>query len=289
MAAVTGNRKYKDRLFRSVFQEKADLLSLYNALNDSCYENPEALEITTIDDVLYLGMKNDISFLVDDCLNLYEAQSTWNPNMPLRGLFYFSRLYAGYVETHNLDIYSHSRLRLPTPKYMVFYNGTTQEDELVRLRLSDSYEKQGEEESCLECVATVWNINRGRNMKLMGKCRKLYEYAYLVGKIRDFLAVGKILESAVDLAVKDCIDNGILVEYLTKHRAEVKFMILSEYNEELHLKDTYECGKAEGKAEERNRVNALVQILMEQNRLEDLKKAASDIGFQNRLLEEFGL
>lgn len=289
MTEVTGNRKYKDRLFRTIFREKEDLLSLYNAMNDSDYEDPDLLEITTIDDVLYMGMKNDVSFLVEDYLNLYEAQATWCPNMPLRGLFYFARLYAGFVESRSLDIYSRTKLKLPTPRYVVFYNGTEREEEKSELRLSDSYEKKGD----LECTATVLNINQGHNKALMEKCRKLYEYAYLVGKIRDFLELGKPLESAIDWAIADCLDRGILVEYLTKHQAEVKFMILSEYNEELHLKDTYEVGRAdgweEGQADGEKRVSKLMQILIDRGRMEDLKKAAVDQEFRKVLFEEFRL
>jgi len=285
MTKVTGNREHKDRLFISIFRNKEDLLSLYNAVNDSSYEDPEALEIRTIEDVLYMGMKNDVSFLIDGYLNLYEAQSTWNPNMPLRGLFYFSRLYAGYVEAHDLNIYSSVQLKLPTPRYVVFYNGTKKDDERMILRLSTSYEKQGEEEPSLECTATVLNINRGHNKELMEKCRKLYEYSYLVGKIRDYLGLGKILESAIDLAIEDCVTNGILEEYLRKHHAEVKFMILSEYDEERHMKQTYEEGRKEGEG----RVNALNQILMDRNRLEDLKKSIADPEFQKELFKEFHL
>lgn len=197
------------------------------------------------------------------------------------------------MESHSLDIYSRSQLKLPTPRYIVFYNGTKEEDEKSQLRLSASYEKQDSQEPCLECVTTVLNVNQGHNRELMEKCRKLYEYAYLVGKIRDFLAMGETLESAIDLAVEDCLVNEILVEYLSKHRAEVKFMILSEYNEELHLKDTYEVGraegKAEGKAEGEDRVNALIEILLNNNRLEDLKRAAADREFQKQLFAEFNL
>ena len=93
MVVVRVNHKFKDSLFRAIFSEKKELLALYNALNGSHYQNPDDLIITTIGDVLYLGMKNDISFLIGQHLSLYEAQSTWNPNMPLRGLFYFCLLY----------------------------------------------------------------------------------------------------------------------------------------------------------------------------------------------------
>ena len=92
------NKKYKDRLFRLIFQDKKDLLELYNAINNSDYTNPEDLTITTIEDVVYMGMKNDLSFLIDDVLNLYEHQSSFSPNLPLRGLFYFSSLYREQIE-----------------------------------------------------------------------------------------------------------------------------------------------------------------------------------------------
>ena len=117
-------RNYKDSLFRMVFREKKELLSLYNAINGTAYEDPEELIVTTIEDVLYMGRKNDISFLIKDVMNLYEHQSSVNPNMPLRGLIYISMLYQGYIEQNNLDIYSSTQLKLPAPKYLVFYNGT---------------------------------------------------------------------------------------------------------------------------------------------------------------------
>lgn len=290
---VTGNRKYKDRLFRMIFQDKADLLSLYNAVNNSHYEDPDALEITTLDDVLYMGMKNDISFLIDDYLNLYEVQSSWNPNMPLRGIFYFSRLYSGYVKTRKLDLYSRTRIKLPTPKYVVFYNGTQAEPEKIELRLSDAFEKPRNSEPCLECIAVVININHGYNKELMRNCQKLYEYAFLVNQIRSHLAKGLTLDAAIDAAVITCLEQGILSQFLTKHRAEVRFMILSEYDEELHLKDTYNCGYHKGKLEGEKRgkdcINALNQILLQQNRISDLKKASADEVFQKKLLKEFHL
>ena len=87
------NRKYKDRLFKLVFREKKDLLDLYNSINSTEYNNPEEIEVNTIEDAVYMGMKNDISFLIKDMQNLYEHQSTFSPNLPLRGLFYLSDLY----------------------------------------------------------------------------------------------------------------------------------------------------------------------------------------------------
>lgn len=314
-----GNRTYRDRLFRMIFSNREDLLSLYNAVNYSGYTDPEELEITTLGDVLYLGMKNDVSFLIDDCMNLYEEQSTWNPNMPLRGLFYFSRLYSGYVEKNHLDIYSRARLALPVPRYVVFYTGGRREPDRQVLRLSASFEKKigSREEAALECTATVLNIHRGHNEELMRHCRKLYEYSYLIHQIQSGLSLGLQLEAAIDRAIEDCIRHDILTDFLRKHRGEAKLVILTEYNEELHQKTLYHEGFEDGekkgertgelrglkkgellglkKGEHQGKrlgmeaVNTLNQRLIQLGRLEDLKRAASEPEYQAGLLEEFGL
>ena len=152
-----GNRKYKDRLFRLLFSNKQYLLQLYNALTHSNYENPDDLQITTLDDVLY--MKNDVSVLLDDYLNLYEHQSTINPNLPLRGLFYFAELYRQVIS--NCNIYSTRLIPLPTPLYFVFYNGNTDIGESMTLKLSDAF-IHGNEQSGMELNVTVLNINYGK-------------------------------------------------------------------------------------------------------------------------------
>ena len=241
-------RNYKDSLFRMVFREKKELLSLYNAINGTAYEDPEELIVTTIEDVLYMGRKNDISFLIKDVMNLYEHQSSVNPNMPLRGLIYISMLYQGYIEQNNLDIYSSTQLTLPAPKYLVFYNGTKAEPDRQELRLSDSFVKR-EEQPDLECRAVVLNINYGHNKKLMEACRKLYEYSRFVETIRGYLNTGMKLGAAMDQSIEDCIRSDILKEFLLKHRGEVKQVILTEYNQERHAKTLLEEGRKQGREE----------------------------------------
>ena len=241
-------RNYKDSLFRMVFREKKELLSLYNAINGTAYDDPEELMVTTIEDVLYMGRKNDISFLIKDVMNLYEHQSSVNPNMPLRGLIYISMLYQGYIEQNNLDIYSSTQLTLPAPKYLVFYNGTKAEPDRQELRLSDSFVKQ-EEQPDLECRAVVLNINYGHNKKLMEACRKLYEYSRFVETIRGYLNTGMKLGAAMDQSIEDCIRSDILKEFLLKHRGEVKQVILTEYNQERHAKTLLEEGRKQGREE----------------------------------------
>ena len=128
------NRKYKDELFRFIFQDKRDLLSLYNAVNGTNYQDPEDLEINTLENVIYLKMKNDLSFLVGASMNLYEHQSTWNPNMPLRGLLYFAELYERYINSKGYRLSGNTCIPLPFPNYIVFYNGLEREAEREYLR-----------------------------------------------------------------------------------------------------------------------------------------------------------
>ena len=109
------DRKYKDRLFRLVFSDKKDLLDLYNAVNGTDYQNPEELEVNTLENVLYLSMKNDLSFLIDAELNLYEHQSTCNPNMPMRGFLYFGDLYSAYIALREINLYSSTAKQFPIP------------------------------------------------------------------------------------------------------------------------------------------------------------------------------
>ena len=120
-----------------VFSRKEDLLSLYNAINGTSYSNPDDLEVATLENALYLSMKNDMAFLLDVVLNLYEHQSTFNPNMPTRALLYFAKLYEKYIAIHEINIYSSAPKRLPFPQHIVFYNGTKDEPDRQTLRLSD--------------------------------------------------------------------------------------------------------------------------------------------------------
>ena len=233
-----------------IFGNRKAALELYNAINHSNYQNPEQLEITTIEGAIYIGVKNDLSFLIDSVMNLYEAQSTRNPNMPLRGLIYFARVYQGYVEKRELDIYSGSRIKIPLPQYIVFYNGSQEEPDRREYRLSDAFERK-QDSYCLECVATVLNINTGHNRQLMENCSLLWQYAFFVSKVRLYLErYPENLEGAVDMAVEECIEEDILADFLKKQRGEVKDVILTEYNAERHIKNekklSYEEGVKEG-------------------------------------------
>lgn len=272
MGKLKLNRTYKDGLFRLVFKEKKDLLDLYNAIADRHYENPDDLIITTLDDAIYIGMKNDISFLVYDVLNLVEHQSSFNPNMPIRGLGYFSDVYQQYIEKNHLNIYGSKLIELPVPQYIVFYNGTTEEPDRVELKLSDAFAEVAGISPCLECTAIMLNINYGHNQEMMKRCKRLHDYSLFIKRVRENENAGLILEEAVDKAVTDCINDGILADILSKNRAEVFNLLIYEYDEKKQRKIEREEGKAEGKAES-------ILVL-----LEDLGNVPEQL--QTRILEE---
>ncbi len=239
------NRKYKDVLFRHLFQDKRDLLDLYNALNGSTYGNPEDLEVVTMEDVIFMKMKNDLSFIIGSQINLYEHQSTWNPNMPLRGLLYFAQQFEGLLAVRGDDIYGKGRIELPTPIYIVFFNGSGMNTDNLVLYLSDSF-SAGRGKGCLECTCEVININRGYNQALMDKCHRLWEYSELSSEVEENIKKGMRREEAVHTAIDSCIERGILTDILLAEKGVVLHMLLTEYDEKKHLRNTFREGREEG-------------------------------------------
>ena len=188
-------RAYKDRIFRMIFKEKRALLALYNAMNDTAYQDPEELVITTLENAIYLGMKNDVSFMICDRLFLYEHQSTKNPNMPLRNLLYVADLYS--VLTKDMFLYGELPVAIPEPRFVVFYNGEQKMEERSVLRLSDLYRPRTEH-PYLELETLVLNINKGYNAELMEKCRELHDYSAFVALVREKRKNGRNLKHAVN-------------------------------------------------------------------------------------------
>lgn len=193
------------------------------------------LELKTIDDAIYMGMKNDIAFIIYNDLSLYEHQSTYNPNMPIRGFMYAGQLYSKYIEQNDLNIYSSTQQKLPSPHYYIFYNGTDKHKDVEELKLSDAFE-DFEDYGKFEWTAVMLNINYGHNKELLEKCRPLMEYSILVSKIRKYTESESTLEQAVNRAVDECIGEGVMADYLIGHKAEVTDMVLTEYNEEKTMK-----------------------------------------------------
>ena len=281
-ASLTANRKYKDTVFRMLFSDRKNLLSLYNAINGTAYENPDDLEIVTLENAIYMGMKNDLAFIIDTNLFLYEHQSTYNPNMPLRDLFYISSEYQKLVEHKSL--YSSTQQKVPAPNFIVFYNGTVKKEDCWTNYLSEAYENLTGEPN-LELKVITLNINEGHNKELMEQCQILREYAQYVAKVREF-AGNTELNAAVELAVNECIQNNILAEFLRKHKSEVIAMSIFEYDkeeEEKKLREAeYEAGYDEGKKE-------IIRRMLEAG--ESVEKITRYTGYKTselqKLLKEF--
>ena len=240
-------RNYRDTLFRMLYRNKVRLLSLFNAVNGTHYDNPDDLTITTLEGVLYLGMKNDVSCIIDMMMQLYEHQSTVNPNMPLRNLFYVSDLLQKYIYEEGLDIYSRKQIKIPTPKFVVFYNGDEEQPERKEIRLSKAFSANTGETN-MELVVLQININKGQNEELKAACKTLQEYAEFTERAREHRKEME-LEDAIRTTIDECIRDGILKDFLLKNKAEVYHMCLYEFDVELHERVLREEEREEGRLE----------------------------------------
>ncbi|MBR1442407.1 MAG: hypothetical protein IJ583_02615, partial [Firmicutes bacterium] len=249
--AVT--REHKDRLFKFIFGNpgyKEWTLSLYNAVNGTDYTNAEDIRLTTIEDVVYMGMKNDVSFIIGDNMSFYEQQSSYNPNMPMRFLVYIGMAYSRYIQSAgNYNQYSGSLQKAPTPRCVCFYNGISKKEDKVILKLTDAFES----ESDVEVKVLMININYGHNKELLEKCEPLNEYSWFVDRIREKQKIMNSLEDAVDASIEEMSDNYVIKPFLIENRAEVKYRCITEYDEEKTLaalkKEYREEGREEGRAE----------------------------------------
>ena len=233
---VPVNRTYKSTLFIMLFQDKKNLLELYNAVSGKHYTDPEVLEINTLENAIYMTVKNDISFLIDGWLSLYEHQSTYNPNLPLRFLLYIAKLYSRM--TRNANLYGTKVIRIPPPEFLIFYNGKEELPERTVLKLSDMYEKE-DPHAGLELEAVMLNISGKNNRKLKDACRTLKDYAIYTDKVREY-AEEMDLADAVERAIRECIAEDVLKDFLEKHRAEAKEMSIFEYDQEKHMRQERE-------------------------------------------------
>lgn len=280
---INPSEKYKDRLFRAIFDDPEHrewLLSLYNAVNNSHYTNVEDLEVTTLDDVIYTKMKNDISFLLNSQMSLYEHQSSYSPNLPLRGFLYYADLLR--LKYHDKKLYSNSRLNIATPNYVVFYNGPQDIGEKQILKLSDSFEiPVKNEDEIYEWTCTMLNINKGKNEKLMESCKALQDYSEYVSMVRVNLLSGEDLNTAVENALNEAVSRNFLNGFFEKYRARIKSMSLTEYDEEEAKKVYHDDGYMEGMAAQKAEDEKIIQ-----EKDAELQKQAEEIARLKALLNE---
>ncbi|QOS39901.1 hypothetical protein DYE49_05300 [Treponema rectale] len=257
-------RQYKDRLFKFIFGSGTEdsmkrLLSLYNALNNSNHTDIRDISLTTIENIIYVTMKNDISFVIDDQMNLYEQQSSYNPNMPLRGFMYFAQLYQRHLALEKKDIYGTKKIMIPAPRFAVLYNGTKNTPDLVKLRLSDSFEGKTEKGD-FEWTASMYNINLSHNYELQKKCKSLYDYSWYVEEVRKnklTMTTKEAVNAAVDSAIKKNLLDGLFLQ----QKMEILNMTLTEFDQEEYDRNRREEGREEGK-NEKARENARNFLVM---------------------------
>ena len=289
------NREYKSRLFSFLFgreENKKWTLSLYNAIHGTSHSDLSCITINTIEDVVYMGMKNDLSILVSETVSLYqsmelyEQQSTYCPNIPVREFMYAAKLYDKYIYSAKLNRYSKTLLPLPLPKLFVFYNGEDEKEDEITLCLSDAFKEEirqnilhryeemkeppdaikiaSEAEQIfqsaspdIEVKVRMLNINHGHNRQLLSACRPLGEYAWFISEIRNNLTAEKTraksnnkaagIGDAIDQAISSMPDDFEIKKFITANRAEVKDMCLTEYNEAETMNMLRQEGLEEGR------------------------------------------
>ena len=251
------NKEYKSDVFSMLLQDKKRAMEIYNAINGTDYDDPELVEMTTLDDKSFsLTVRNDASFILDANLSLYEHQSTYCPNMPLRDLLYFASIIQKQIKAQKRDIYGGRILKIPVPHFVVFYNGKEDAPDQYDLRLSDAFEKETEDPE-IELVCHVYNINNGKNVPLLSKCQTLREYMYFVDMVRKNNEISGNLEDAIEKAINQCMEENVLRDFLAQHREEVMHVMTLDYTFERRLEmqraeaieDGERIGKEIGKEE----------------------------------------
>lgn len=295
--SVKVKRNHKDTLFRMIFSTRENLLSLYNAVNHSHYTDASELEIVTLKNAVYMNMKNDQAFLLDMQLNLYEHQSTWNPNMPLRFLMYVAKEYQMLVR--NQTLYASALVKVPTPHFVVFYNGETEQEAETILRLSHSFQQKTDKPE-LELMVRVLNINLYKKQEVLEACQLLKEYMLLVNKIRRYTDEYKDINQAVEQAVTECIEENILADFLRKNRAEAIEMCIFEYDDKREkelirkaeyaegMKEGERIGREAGKKEEAERIFNIYQLFRANYTENQIKeKLGMNVEEVRKILERF--
>ena len=277
------NRIYKDRLYKMIFNDKSELLKLYNAINGTHYDDPAMLTITTLDNAIYMTMENDLSFIIDMRLALYEQQSTVNPNLPLRFLMYITDIYSAY--TKDMNIYGSKKVQIPLPSFVIFYNGVKSQPDRTEFLLSELFHPTTDQPA-LELKAVMLNINKGHNQELMNACHTLRDYSEYVARIRTYSAEMPLTD-AVEKAITECIHENILRDFLLKNRAEAKAMSIYEYDEEKTLRMFREEGYEDG--ERNGKIQATIEMCLEFNLSSDaiVQKLMTKFQFSENQEQEY--
>ena len=266
-----------------IFNDKSELLKLYNAINGTHYDDPAMLTTTTLDNAIYMTMENDLSFIIDMRLALYEQQSTVNPNLPLRFLMYITDIYSAY--TKDMNIYGSKKVQIPLPSFVIFYNGVKSQPDRTEFLLSELFHPTTDQPA-LELKAVMLNINKGHNQELMNACHTLRDYSEYVARIRTYSAEMPLTD-AVEKAITECIHENILRDFLLKNRAEAKAMSIYEYDEEKTLRMFREEGYEDG--ERNGKIQATIEMCLEFNLSSDaiVQKLMTKFQFSENQAQEY--
>ena len=279
---MSDNREHKDSVFTKLFGEPEKMIELYNALSGNSFPLDTPLEVATLKDALFKGLLNDLAFVIQGKLViLIEHQSTINENMPLRFLFYIAKVYERM--TDRKAIYRSKLIKLPQPEFYVLYNGTEELPDKQVLRLSGAFLEHPESRKAfqggcvLELEATIINVNAGHNDEIIRKSANLSGYVTFVNKVRELMASGLGLDTAILKAIEYCISNEILAEFLDNNSREVRNMLFTEFDLDTAMEVWREEGMEKGmekgiKEGEAKIINALrkTMSIVEIARLTDL-------------------
>lgn len=271
---MSSSREYKSDVFSMLMEDRAYALEVYNALNDSDYQNPEEVEMVKLEKGVSLSIRNDASFVIDMNVSFYEHQSTYNPNMPLRSMIYYVNTLEKWIQESEVDLFSRKRIQISTPHFVVFYNGEEKRPEYEEMRLSQSF-YHAVEDLDIEVRCKVYNINPKHNQKLKEKSRVLDGYTYFVERVRYYQGKYNLLDDAVDHAIKDCIDNHVLESFFRNRRDEVKKVTQLDFTwekrEKLIRKEEYEQGFEQGGLLEREKaISAMIEKKYTKEQILDL-------------------
>lgn len=238
-------KNYRDGLFRDYFNDKVRLLDLCNLLLGTDGTDPDEIIINTLEGTFFSDLKNDISCLYrNEFILMVEHQSRINENMPLRGLFYVTELLKQYTKPFKKKLHAEEKIKLPTPKMFVFYNGNEEEVEQREMKLSDAFDF----DASIEMIVKMYNINAGMNEKFISTSKYLKNYCTFVNRVKKNLADNMDLDHAIAEAIDYCISHDIMADYLKTKEKEVISMVGFEYDENLAREGWIARGEARGEA-----------------------------------------
>lgn len=240
------NREYRSDVFSMLMEDKSYALQVYNALNGSDYDDPQQVEVLSLEGGISLSIRTDCAFIVDMNLNIYEHQSTYNPNMPLRLLVYFTSYVKNMIKGRY--VFGPKLIKIPTPHFAVFYNGLKDRPEREVIRLSMAYEKPTDKPE-LELICTVYNINTDKDKEIRQKCAVIDEYMQFIETVRMYEADGA--DAPVERAIRHCISCHILEDFLIRRGAEVLKQMTFDWTYERQMELAIAEASEDAREEER--------------------------------------